>query len=817
MLAPPSSLIRLRLLVTAAALLAAAAAQAQIQGVPEIITLSSLNMTSGDTLYVDVGGLAPGQQHDQYLIPNGSVNLAGNLELNFLNGFQPASGDQIQAIFGAAVDGEFDSFFFDTPPPADIAVQLLYGPNSLDVAFVAPKEGLTLQSQVTQNNWFQPEIWQGNRVPTSIDVLNLVNPPGAGAQVVTVNSFTGGPVSAFVHELTIAGANQQTMALRVQSPASTLSATRRVTVEAGGSLQLLGGRLATSELDVEPGGELLMLGGQLSSGAAPVQMRSQMIGNGLVSGGVDVVAGGVVRPGTSRASSIGEFSIDGNYLQKQGGELQMEVFGETPDEIDRLAINGDAILGGTLDVDFSKLKSPERGQKFELITAGSIARNEQFDQVNIHGLLPFGLFAAPVYYTTSMAMVIAETGDMNFDGVFDDADVDLFVLALRNRDAYFNYELDGYPIGFEADYTGDTNANGRLDFGDIDAFLDKLPAPAAAYANVQLGLVAVPEPSAALLLAVGLAPWCGRRRRPTARRVGFTLVELLVVITIISVLIALLLPAVQAAREAARRSTCKNNLKQQGLGLLLYHDQHKRLPPAARLAKERGVPGTPWRVLILPYLEEGGLYEQIAAVEDRAEDNYGGMANVQASEIEVPLYRCPSKVMDEGTNKSAHYDAVAGASGDPDSWSAGDQTCGDVMQNGSMYPESKVQISRITDGTSHTLAIGERSYIYQTHWLLGATWGGNPGMYSRICMGAAKNVVYPINASRETFGYGLTDHGAPGPRKLSFNDLEFASEHAGGASFLMTDGSVQFLQQDLDVNILRALSTRNGDEVVAPL
>lgn len=299
-------------------------------------------------------------------------------------------------------------------------------------------------------------------------------------------------------------------------------------------------------------------------------------------------------------------------------------------------------------------------------------------------------------------------------------------------------------------------------------------------------------------------------------RHAFTLVELLVVITIISVLIALLLPAVQSAREAARRSSCKNNLKQQGLGLLLHHDQQSRFPPSGMLSKNRIDIGAPWRVLVLPYVEEGALFESIAVVEDRNAGDYGRMANTEPREFELKLFRCPSQPPPTGSNVESHYDAVSGAAGDPGGWSAGDVTCGDVMQNGVMYPESRVRLRKVTDGASHTLAVGERNYIFH-HWLHGVEWFGSRPNYNRICMGASRNVVYPINASRETFGYARQHFGAPGPRELALNDLEFASEHPGGANFLMTDGSVQFLQQDLDVNILRALATRDGDEVVRPL
>jgi prepilin-type N-terminal cleavage/methylation domain-containing protein len=135
---------------------------------------------------------------------------------------------------------------------------------------------------------------------------------------------------------------------------------------------------------------------------------------------------------------------------------------------------------------------------------------------------------------------------------------------------------------------------------------------------------------------------------PSSRRwrTGFTLVELLVVISIIALLIGLLLPAVQRAREAANRISCANNLHQIGLAFHLYHDDYNKLPPCQL---DNG--GATWAVLILPYMEQGNLYKQW----DLNKSYY--QQTDLARRSTVPNYFCPSR-------RTASTPPLASLSGD---------------------------------------------------------------------------------------------------------------------------------------------------------
>ena len=294
---------------------------------------------------------------------------------------------------------------------------------------------------------------------------------------------------------------------------------------------------------------------------------------------------------------------------------------------------------------------------------------------------------------------------------------------------------------------------------------------------------------------------------PSALRRGFTLVELLVVIAIIGILIALLLPAVQAAREAARRAHCSNNLKQLGLAMLNYEDTYKSLPPAAISSNMLS-----WHVLILPFIEQMPLYQQFSF----KQGSYGDQGrNTVGYPARVFAYLCPSNGLDISTTTtvesynnavslSMHYLGVLGPKGTNTFANNVAYKCTDSAksyggicdQGTAAYPKA-VKLAEVTDGTSNTYLLGERSrrMTYLRTWIRGYYYESSPGTLVFV----AKNIMHPINSN-------LGGDGS--------NDAPFGSLHPGGCQFGMTDGSVRFVSETIDMSLYRALASRDGGEPV---
>ena len=309
------------------------------------------------------------------------------------------------------------------------------------------------------------------------------------------------------------------------------------------------------------------------------------------------------------------------------------------------------------------------------------------------------------------------------------------------------------------------------------------------------------------------------------QRHGFTLVELLVVIAIVGILIALLLPAVQAAREAARRINCTNNLKQLALALQNYHSASGHLPPGALLRN-----GLSWNVFVLPYIEQQHLYDLFSfdygpfnGPGDAASNpSHRGPRKNEHALTPIADFFCPSatqllashpsSTIDSGLATeqkpyTSHYYAVAGPK-DPIGFYAVDSgNNGGYATDGPMYLDSRIRFEDITDGTSNSFVLGEiamprapSGYRAEggdaSSWVRGIMWSGTTA--SKNGMSSAKNVYFSVNAV---------------PAVVEFNSMPFSSMHPGGANFARCDGSIAFVQEDVDINVYRATASIAKEEM----
>jgi len=380
-------------------------------------------------------------------------------------------------------------------------------------------------------------------------------------------------------------------------------------------------------------------------------------------------------------------------------------------------------------------------------------------------------------------------------------------------------------------------------------------------------------------------------RAHTITRSGMTLIELLVVIAIIGILVALLLPAVQAAREAARRMQCGNNLKQMGLALHNYHDQYKVFPPALVNSGRYSAGITAWKgpkhvlnhtgfTLLLPYLEQGALYDQwdfnlassssmsaatrrsgipVAGQNSGLPWEYGRGQLDDKSKMNdlsykqflfskyLSVYHCTS---DENPGlfnyeaggpthpraaqnvRRSNYLFAAGWSNDffPDyrhgnrfaTWMYGEPRSKLYEIQGMFGNNGAAEMSMIRDGLSNCIAMGE-SIQQKSYSQFGPYWGGG---IANCCHGMVdvrerRTAGGPswshINGQNAAWVNPRTGQCTRGAWNRCVFAWVFSSYHPGGAQFVMGDGSVRFLPEMMSKRTFRLMNfIHDGNPVEIP-
>ncbi|MCA9081998.1 MAG: DUF1559 domain-containing protein, partial [Planctomycetaceae bacterium] len=275
--------------------------------------------------------------------------------------------------------------------------------------------------------------------------------------------------------------------------------------------------------------------------------------------------------------------------------------------------------------------------------------------------------------------------------------------------------------------------------------------------------------------------------------------------------------------EAARRSQCKNNLKQIGLALHNYHDTHKTLPPGWIYHSDGGLGRASfgWGTFILPFLDQAPLYNNMAP----GTNTITGISGNDTTGSVLTSWRCPTDTQKKRVTSggiifgTANYNgvmgrydtALAGTSFKPNAGSNAhpfaNRPASDVRNyagEGIFGPNSRAQFRDITDGTSNTLMVGEKSSLHGEN-NLGIVWAGTRLDQCAHCsvasiFGIVGIIDVNINEDGGSDGYA--------------EEKVFTSRHTGGAHFLLGDGAVRFLSENIDTTTYRNLGTKNDGNVI---